>query len=182
MRKLLSILLVLCLCFSMTIAFASCGEKADDATDDTADTAEGGEEVVDETPNPDPIVLTADQAALTGGGADASELQVEAGGNLGYWKAGNEASWTITVPKAGKYTVLLNYSKGTSQSAEVIAAAGDATASVTIEPTPSWTDWADIEIGTLDLAAGEVVLTIKPGEMPEADLMNLMTLTLTYQP
>jgi len=182
MKKFLSIVLVLCLCLSMTIAFAACEEKVDDVTDDTADTAEGDDAVVDETPDPDPIVLDPADATLTGGGADASELQVEGGGNLGYWKAGNEASWTVNVPKAGKYTVLLNYSKGTSENAEVIVEAGSASASVSVAPTGDWSTWADIEVGTLDLAAGEVTLVVKPGEMPEADLMNLMTLTLTYQP
>ena len=184
MRKLLTIALALCLCLTVSIAFASCEEKPADEGTPTTVAEEGGEAgdgAGEEVPNPDPIVLTPDAASLTGAGVDGSELQVEAGGNLGYWKAGNEASLAINVPKAGKYTVTINYSKGTAEDAECIVAVGDATASVRVAPTADWTTWTDLEVGTLDLAAGDATIVVKPGDMPESDLMNLMTLTLTYQ-
>ncbi|MEI8019038.1 MAG: HEAT repeat domain-containing protein, partial [Schlesneria sp.] len=104
--------------------------------------------------------------------------------NLGWWSSADDiVVWTINIPTAAKYTVEWTWACDTQ-------AAGN---SVTVEAlgrsftrkvgkTNGWDDYQTIELGTLELPAGEVRLTLKPASRPLPALGDVKSVVLRLNP
>jgi len=121
------------------------------------------------------IALPAVEANLRGEG-----VRYEAGNdrdNIGYWTNSDDfVEWQFRVKEAGKYKVTAAIASLASAKFEV--AAGGSRAEGTSPKTNNYGEFQTVEVGTLELSAGTVTLTVKPvkeGWQP----MNLRSVVLT---
>ena len=85
--------------------------------------------------------------------------------NLGWWSSADDTvSWTINVPRAGRYAVSWTWACEASAAGNtlVIEAAGKSLRHK-VPATSSWDDYQTGDLGELELPAGEIRLTIKIG-------------------
>ncbi len=128
------------------------------------------------------IALPLDDVTLSGG------LKVEnTPPNLGMWTNTHaSATWTVAVRQPGTFTVVLDYALPTADAGNQLDIdAGGTPLSVALAATGSWTDYHQVEIGTLTVAkAGAVSFTIrpKPRTTLKEGLMNLRGVTLKPKP
>ena len=100
--------------------------------------------------------------------------------NLGFWTSTDDfASWSLSVAAARKYKVVLDYacensSAGNSFQLEV----GDRKLTGTVRGTGSWDDYRTVEIGTLELPAGDDVLSLRTGGPLKNALLDLHSIRL----
>jgi alpha-L-fucosidase len=114
----------------------------------------------------------------------AAQLE-EKGGvpNIGYWTdAKDTAAWKLAVPKAGNYSVEVEWACPAESAGSVYRIAAEGTAE-SVEGTVGETgDWSSFRTetltGTLQLPAGQVTLRIVPQTMPRGAVMNLRRITL----
>lgn len=138
-------------------------------------------ETVTITPNAKgELVLPADAADLHG-----SLNTEERGGtsNIGFWdQAGDWASWTLQIPRPGKYAVSATTATihhGARLSLEV----GDSAVMATLPNTGDWASFRDTQFGVLEIKeAGQHTLTARPTDSQTWKAINLRKITLTPQP
>lgn len=100
--------------------------------------------------------------------------------NLGWWSSADDiVVWTIDVPKAGVYSIQWTYACDPSAAGNriVIEAAGK---SLThrVDKTASWDDYQNQQIGSIELPAGQVRITVKPAARPLPALADVKFIVL----
>jgi putative heme-binding domain-containing protein len=100
--------------------------------------------------------------------------------NLGKWESENDrAAWNVEVPKAGVYAVVLNYSCTDDAAGDGwLLEAGDKKLSGTIESTGSKDRYQEIEVGQIELQAGEQQITLHSAGPIHGNLMQFGGLLL----
>ncbi|HKB02153.1 MAG TPA: PVC-type heme-binding CxxCH protein, partial [Gemmataceae bacterium] len=104
--------------------------------------------------------------------------------NLGYWgSADDRAVWSVSVPKAGRYEVWLEWAcpRGEAGKAVVIEA-GSASVTARIEASANWEDYRQAKIGELKLEAGEQRLSARALPPLKGYLMDLRGIRLVSRP
>ena len=100
---------------------------------------------------------------------------------VGYWTDAKDwVSWDFKVEKPGTFEVeLMLACDAASGGSEFVIALGDQKATGTVAATGSWTQFATVKLGTLQIAnAGKHTLTVKATKKPKLAVMNLRTLVL----
>ena len=104
--------------------------------------------------------------------------------NLGWWSSADDiVVWTINIPIAAKYTVEWTWAcdpQAAGNSVTVEALGRSFTRKV--GKTNGWDDYQTIELGTLELPAGEVRLTLKPASRPLPALGDVKSVVLRLNP
>jgi putative heme-binding domain-containing protein len=100
--------------------------------------------------------------------------------NLGYWESEDDrAIWTVDVPKAGKYTVSLDYScpdDSAGNKFALITDSGRLTGIVT--GTGGWQKYKEAKFGEIDLAAGKQQVTMRSEGKIRQHLLDLRAVRL----
>jgi putative membrane-bound dehydrogenase-like protein len=93
-------------------------------------------------------------------------------GNLGFWQSGDDrAVWTVEVPKAGKYTVWLDWACDDKNAGASFALdVGESQAmEVKVKSTGGWDTYRFAKMGEMQLQAGRLTITMRPiGELKGA--------------
>ncbi|MBN1648269.1 MAG: hypothetical protein JW874_09565 [Spirochaetales bacterium] len=111
----------------------------------------------------------------------------EPNGNIGYWdKIEEYPSWDVNIPKAGKYLITLRYAAwssyaGSSFELEIDGQKIEGTFVRTSSNDDGYFAWKNLDIGVVDLTAGDKTLTIKVTKMVSFAAANILKLTLTPQ-
>jgi putative heme-binding domain-containing protein len=100
--------------------------------------------------------------------------------NLGYWTSeSDQAVWSVDLPKAGKYSVELDYACETAAAGNAyVLEAGPARLSGRIEGTGSWASYRQVKLGSLDLRAGPQHLAFHSQGKIQGALLDLRSLRL----
>ncbi len=100
--------------------------------------------------------------------------------NLGYWLDPAEfASWPITGQRAGKYRVIAELGcKNESAGAKAYIACGDARLDFTVEGTGGWQEYRAVELGTIEISAGNGAISIHAKTKPGEAVVNVRSLKL----
>jgi putative heme-binding domain-containing protein len=100
--------------------------------------------------------------------------------NLGYWESEDDrAIWTVEVPKAGKYTVFLDYScpdDSAGNKFALITHSGRLTGIVT--GTGGWQKYKEAKFGEIELAAGKQQVTMRSEGKIRQHLLDLRAVRL----
>ncbi len=99
---------------------------------------------------------------------------------LGYWvDAGDRAWWDFHLDQPGRYRVGILQACGAGQGgSRVELAAGDSRLEFTVEETGHFQRFVPRDVGTLDLPAGDVRLTVRALAKKAAAVMDLRQVTL----
>jgi putative membrane-bound dehydrogenase-like protein len=101
--------------------------------------------------------------------------------NLGYWTSDEDrATWSLVVPKAGRYRVTLDYACANDVAGErfEIQVAGQLLAGES-QGTGGWENYSGKSIGMLDLPAGAAELVMRSAGPIKAALLDLRGIRLT---
>ena len=100
--------------------------------------------------------------------------------NLGYWLDPAEfASWPIAGQRAGKYRVIAELGcKNESAGAKAVVACGDARVDFTVEGTGGWQEYRTVELGTIEIPAGNSAISIHAKTKPGEAVVNVRSLKL----
>ena len=101
--------------------------------------------------------------------------------NLGWWSSADDTvSWTINVPRTGRYAVNWTWACEASAAGNtcIIEAAGKSIRHK-VPATSGWEDYQSADLGELDLPAGDVRFTAKPASRPLPALADVTSITLT---
>jgi putative membrane-bound dehydrogenase-like protein len=104
--------------------------------------------------------------------------------NLGKWESENDrVLWNVSVPKAGRFAVWLNYSATDQEAGGAwTLEAGDSKLTGTIKSTGSKDRYQEIEVGTIDLVAGEQQIALHSAGPLKTNLMQFGGLILKPAP
>jgi putative heme-binding domain-containing protein len=122
------------------------------------------------------LKLTAANAAIYG----PSLVLEKQYGNLGWWSSADDrASWTVAVPKAGRYEVWLDFAcdNGAAGNPFVIES-GRARLTGKVAGTGSWDKYKQAQVGTLALEAGEHSVTMRSEGKVNGALIDLRGIRL----
>ncbi len=123
------------------------------------------------------VTLRAADAVLHG-----SRIQYEGAKDcIGYWlDAKDRVSWDFKLEKSGRFEVVLTLAcDNSSGGSEVVIAVGGQKVIGTIEPTGSWTKFATVKLGAIELGkAGKHTLTVAATKKPKLAVMNLRSIVL----
>jgi hypothetical protein len=99
---------------------------------------------------------------------------------VGYWsKKDDWISWDFQIERPGKYIVTILQGCGSgSGGSEVQFAVGDQQLKVTVQDTGGFQNFVARTIGTIELPAGKLELTVKPITKPGQAVMDLRSITL----
>jgi putative heme-binding domain-containing protein len=100
--------------------------------------------------------------------------------NLGYWESEDDrAIWTVEVPKAGKYTVFLDYACPDDSAGNKFALITDS-GRVTgiVAGTGGWQKYKEAKFGEIELAAGKQQLTMRSEGKIRQHLLDLRAVRL----
>ena len=99
---------------------------------------------------------------------------------LGFWRAGEAASWDVEVTRAGAYDVTMEWSvDDRNANNPFVVEAGDKKIAGKVPSTGAWNVYRIKNIGRLELAAGPQKITFKAGGDYKTALMDLRELRLT---
>jgi putative membrane-bound dehydrogenase-like protein len=104
--------------------------------------------------------------------------------NLGWWSSSDDiVVWTINVPRGAKYTVSWTWAcdpqaAGNSMTVEALGRSFTRK----VGKTNGWEDYQTIDLGELELPAGEVRLTIKPASRPLPALADVKSVKIRLSP
>jgi putative heme-binding domain-containing protein len=100
--------------------------------------------------------------------------------NLGHWSTSDShAVWTIDVPKSATYRVFLDYAcPHETAGNHFVLDAGDAQLPGKIAGTDSWDEYRQMEIGRLQLDAGQRTIVFRPDGELKDHLLDLRTIRL----
>jgi putative heme-binding domain-containing protein len=95
--------------------------------------------------------------------------------NLGKWQSENDrAVWNVEVPKAGKYSMLLNYAGLDSTAGNAwLLEAGDKTLSGKVAPTGSLDRYQEVRAGEIELAPGTQQIIFRSAGPIKGNLLQL---------
>jgi len=134
----------------------------------------------------EPIAAAADGAITlpaTGAWVHGKTLKVEQRGGrevLGYWTDRNDyPQWFAQAARPGKHEIALTYACDTGYGGDYTLAIGDQKLTGKSEPTGGWQAFRTVKLGTVDLPAGKVGVTLKPSGAFSQALMNLELVRLT---
>jgi putative heme-binding domain-containing protein len=104
--------------------------------------------------------------------------------NLAKWESENDrVVWNVNVPKAGRFAVWLNYSATDQEAGGAwTLEAGDSKLGGTIQSTGSKDRYQEIEVGTIDLLAGEQQVALHSAGPLKTSLMQFGGLILKPAP
>ncbi|HZO91785.1 MAG TPA: alpha-L-fucosidase [Chthonomonadaceae bacterium] len=107
--------------------------------------------------------------------------------NIGFWTDSNDTvEWTLAVPKAGDYTVEINYActpENAGSTYRVQVEGAQAGVEGTVLSTGDWAAFRSESLpGTVRLSVGGQIVRVKPLSMPHGAVMNLRSLTLKPAP
>jgi arylsulfatase A-like enzyme len=130
------------------------------------------------TPAAGDVRLLAKDAVVHG-----KKLRYEPASNknvLGFWTdPADWAEWTFTAPAAGRYEIEVQQGCGQgSGGAKVDVEVGDATLPFTVIDTGHFQHLVQVIVGTVDLAAGEHTLALKPQSRPGVAVMDVRRVVL----
>lgn len=100
--------------------------------------------------------------------------------NIGYWHhEGDHVTWTLEVPRAGQYSVELQYACAPSASGNllVLTTASDSLEG-TVKSTGGWDDYQSWKAGSVRLDKGHQHLTIRPRGSVKGALLDLQKVKL----
>jgi putative heme-binding domain-containing protein len=100
--------------------------------------------------------------------------------NLGFWQSGDDhAVWTFMVEKPGKYAVSLDFAcdDGTAGQSLAVDVAGQRLV-VKVPGTGNWDTYRQMQIGKVELSAGEHQVTVRPDGPPRGPLIDLKAVRL----
>ena len=122
------------------------------------------------------FVLTADEVVLHG-----EKMNVESRGgkpNIGFWdNAGEWASWTVEVPKPGRYRVEVE--AGGPNATELAIRAGGRELVAAVPATGSWDKPLTVAAGDLDAGkAGPIDIEVRPKTAASWKAVNLWSVRL----
>lgn len=118
---------------------------------------------------------------------DGKSLKVEQVGvigdvkyNLGYWLDPAEfASWPIAGQRAGKYRVVAELGcKNESAGAMASIECGASRAEFKVEGTGGWQDYRTVTLGTIEIPAGNSVISLRASSKPGEAVMNVRSIRL----
>jgi putative heme-binding domain-containing protein len=100
--------------------------------------------------------------------------------NLGYWVSNDDhAVWSVDVPKAGRYDVVLNFACDPKASGNTyVIALGKARVTGKVLDTGSWDNFRTEKVGQLELAAGVQRVTMRPLDTINYALIDLKAIEL----
>jgi putative membrane-bound dehydrogenase-like protein len=132
-----------------------------------------------------PLVAAGDgsfalSAAAASLGGPSLRFQPDENSTLGHWHdVEDRASWTINVPKSGRYAFELDWSVGDSQAGKNFrVVAGDVRLEATVLRTGGWWTYKKRVFGELYLKAGVQELTVEPAGDFKGALMDIRTARL----
>jgi putative membrane-bound dehydrogenase-like protein len=102
-------------------------------------------------------------------------------GNLGFWQSGDDrAVWTVEVPKAGTYTVWLDWAcdKGSAGQDLVFDVGETRRLTVKVQSTGNWDTYRFAKVGEIQLAAGQQTVTVRAGGELRGALIDLKGIKL----
>jgi putative heme-binding domain-containing protein len=85
-------------------------------------------------------------------------------GNLGFWQSADDrAVWTMEVPKAGKYTVWLDWACDKASAGQTLAleVSTSAVLQIKVQSTGDWDTYRFDKVGQVTLPAGQVTVTMR---------------------
>jgi alpha-L-fucosidase len=127
----------------------------------------------------DPTALHVMDGELVGNGIRYGDGKRDNDCTLGWKDNGSGVDWLVRVPVAGKYRVSANYA--TAKPAEgggFKITAGDRSLAAVVKPTAKANAFATVDVGELELPAGEFTLSVRPTAIASGDLMRLRILEL----
>ena len=101
-------------------------------------------------------------------------------GNLGMWHGeGDHAIWSLDVPQPGKYRIEMNYAcDAGSAGNSFVLTIGEAKLTHKVAGTGQWSNYGDVRLGVVELAAGRQRLAIRPAGPVRGALLDLRELRL----
>jgi putative membrane-bound dehydrogenase-like protein len=122
------------------------------------------------------LKLSAENAEIYGTGL-VFEAQFS---NLGWWtKEDDHAVWALEVPKAGKYTIQMNYACHDSAAGDsFLLRVGDSSQTHRVAGTGAWENYKQIELGTIELSAGRHRVVMQSAGPIKSALIDLRSLRL----
>jgi alpha-L-fucosidase len=125
-----------------------------------------------------PFVLQAFQATISGKGA-----RYEPGLNkqcIGFWyDLATSVSWDTRLVKPGKYSVQLGLAcEPGSEDSQVDVEVQGKVFKVRVPVTKGWSDFITLDLGTIEAAAGNCEIRVRPVAKARGAIMNLRSVTL----
>ena len=125
------------------------------------------------------IVLTAGKAKINGSTGQGNSLKLHEG-VLAYWSnADSYPSWKVKIPKDGSVKIKITQAQAYDKLGNYKVFIGDKSLDATVKNTGGWFNFEDIELGELELKAGEYTVSIKAVGPLKGGLMNVKKLTLS---
>lgn len=102
--------------------------------------------------------------------------------NVGWWDYDTEGlHWLTTIKRAGKYKVLVRYSRGAPNDIVMNLSANEKIVSSTMQSTAGSRNWAVHEFGEITLAEGEnQKISLSPKKGSKKGVINLSKVELVY--
>jgi alpha-L-fucosidase len=124
------------------------------------------------------VLLPASDATIHG-----ETARYESGGgkdNIGYWSETDEwVSWPFRVARPGRFRVVLDYACAPDNGGTFRLSVAGAELAGRAESTGSWTAFASLELGKIEIAhPGSCQLKVRPVEILAGALMNLKCVQL----
>ena len=125
----------------------------------------------------DGIVLIPTSAKLTGKRVRAQGQAKSS--NLGYWDIFTDfASWSVEIPRPGKYEVVARTSSSRAENDFVVEVAGEKLPGKA-PITASWGAFVDVQLGNVEVKAGQLTVVVRPaGDPKNWKAINLASVTL----
>ena len=131
-----------------------------------------------------PVVVGPDAAgilALTGSAAQIegdSPAYVKDADQIGFWNnPADYVYWSLSLPKAGKYTVQVTYSCANPGSGFTVESGGTKLEAIS-KSTGNWNTYTTETLGEITLEAGKQTLGLKPKSEPEWKAIGLRAIEL----
>lgn len=130
-------------------------------------------------PSPDGCLVLEARDAVVKGTKLRHELQPEKD-TLGYWlDQADTASWSFRLAAAGRYRVVVLQGCGAGNGGSVVAiSAGGRSLEFVVEDTGHFQRFVPRDVGTLDLAAGDTTLVVRPVAKKAVAVMDLRRIQL----
>ena len=128
------------------------------------------------------LVLLPHDATLEGKSLKVEQVGVigDVKYNLGYWlDPAESASWPIAGQRAGKYRVVAELGcKNESAGAMASIECGASRVEFKVEGTGGWQDYRAVTLGTLEIPAGNSVVSLRASTKPGEAVMNVRSIRL----
>jgi putative membrane-bound dehydrogenase-like protein len=101
--------------------------------------------------------------------------------NLGYWQSAEDyATWTVNVPRAGRYAVRIQYAcHDADAGGTLLLKAGESSTQFQVTGTGGWEHYRPADVGELHLPEGTSTILARSAGEVESALIDLHSVTLT---